>query len=679
MLETGVHATIGGGANQSSYASGVLRLTLLARRRSSRRSSTGDRGETSVGVRELQKCSLPSTSTYVPNLAFHFEDHHTRVDVAATLLSGARLNICLLQLAPTVPQAHDDASRPVAVNALRDLLAGGANHAQPALAEILPGAGPVLIVAPEFALGSGDWGAVDALVRAARRPLVLITGFGATAGQVVLDWQVGAVAGETVRHLSWRQDVNTISSAMRVNGGWCWLHEPGGTTHCITYLKNVLQQAYEAVVLDDLQTGETVLHLRFRDLDLLPLICADVVQPAAQSPASPQARIRAALSQVPADRPALIVGSLLQLGFSPNWAIAIDSLLNTVIAGRTGAVALCNVAYDTPDPDEDKDKWRSLSGVFAPFGELPKGQASLPAARALNAQGVVGAVVRQTHASVTAGLVAWPPYNPINGSFVWRGNMYCPILANGLVAPIVAAPDIAACEVARFLRRHPPEAGTAPRLATGIETIETQLGSSAPPKPADLLNTTLHGVSAAKPFQPDGLNDGEVTSALKAGLHAVATLKSIPGIEWQSSTERTGQLRLEAEDIHLLVWRSSTASRRAMKRDLATWRLHSANHPSLVVLGASRLGDLDDEEIDDQPRDDISMSPNSTATLDAGGSLAEVAGDITAARGRRRVVTLRLSHVADVYADYDAAADNARVTALLDRICGCFGQGARHD
>lgn len=627
-----------------------------------------------MGHRRLAEKRPHKYVGYVPDVAFHFEDHHTRVDVAAGLLSGARLSTCLLQLPPTVQQALGDASRLVAIKALRDLLDGGENHGQPALAGMLPGGGPVLIVAPEFALGSGDWEAVDALVRATHRPLVLVAGFGATVGQVVLDWLSGAVA-ETVRHLGWRQEVNAISSVMRVNGGWCWIHEPGGTTHCITYLKNVLQQTYEAIVLDDLQTGETILHLRFNDLDLVPMICADMVQPAAQNPACPQARVRDALSQVAADRPALIVGSLLQLGFNPNWAIAIDSLLNTVLVGRAGAVALCNVAHDEPDADEATDKWRSLSGVFAPFGELTRGQANLPAARALNAQGVVGAVVRQTHASATAGLVGWSPYNPVNGNLVWRGNMYCPILASGLAAPIAAAPDIAACEVARFLRRYPAEPGTALRVTAGIEAIRTQLSSSDPPKATDLLNATLEGVDPKTPIDPDGLNDGEVAGALKTGLHALATLKSIQGIEWQASTERAGQLRIEAQDINLLVWRSPTSSRRAMKRDLATWRLRGANHPPLVVLGASRLGDLDDEEINDQARDDITMAPTSTANLDAGGTLAPVAGDVTAARGRRQVATLRLSHVADVYTDYDAAEDEARVMALVDRIGDCFGEG----
>ena len=428
----------------------------------------------------------------VPDLDFHFANNRTRVEVASALLSAAgHLNLCLLQLPPSIEAIATDASRPLALNALRDLLAGGPAHATPALQQMVPGAGPVLIVAPEYAFGFPDWAAINALVRCAKRPLVLLAGFGATPAQTVLDWQAAGDAGGKERLLSWRQDVNPISPAMRVNGGWCWIHDPASTTQCLIYLKNVLQQAVEAIQLPDLQVGEVILHLHFADLDLFPLICADLIQPAAQHAGSPQARVQQILADVSTARPALVVGSLLQCGFNPNWAIAIDALLNTVLVGRPGAVALSNIAHDTPLADEEHDKWRSLSGVFAPYGALPKGQDNLPAARALNAQGIAGAVVRHTHGCATAGVVGWSPYNPINGALAWRGNMYCPIIADGLAAPIAPPPAAAAYEIVRFLRRHPPGPGSAPQLAHGIALIEAQLNENAPPRPDAMLGATL--------------------------------------------------------------------------------------------------------------------------------------------------------------------------------------------
>lgn len=607
----------------------------------------------------------------MPNLNFQFEQDHTRVDVGYALRTGGGLNICLLQLSSTIDEALCDAARPIAVSVLRDLLQGP-NHPQPALQQLLPGGGPVLVVAPEYALGSGDWNAVDRIVRATNRTLVLVTGFGATIGQTVLDWQTGGAEGGTQRHLAWRQNDHPVSGVMRVNGGWCWVHEPNGSTHCIAYLKNVLQQAFEAVAIPDLQGGQTFLHLRFDDLDILPLICADLVQPAAQNPTSPQARIQRMLVNLPNDRPTLIVGSLLQTGFNQNWAVAIDSLLNTVLAGRSGAVALCNVAHDMPVAHENHDKWRSLSGVFAPHGTMTRGQASLPATRALNAQGVVGAVVRRTAPSATAGLVSWAPYNPVNGNFVWRGNMACPINDEGLSLPVVIAPCAAACEIARFLRRHPPDPGSAPRLAEGILEIDEQLQRSDSPDPASLLSSTLVGTSSAKPIDPDALDDGEVMSALKTGLHALATLKSIEGIVWQTDPSMAGQLRIEKQDRHILVWRSPSESPRALKRHLSQWRLNGGVHPYLVVLGSTRMGDLADGEVEEDRRDDITVAPAVDTVLCAGGSLAQSFSDITVAKGMRRVAGLGLSHVAAIYADYDSAEDDVRIAELLDRIGALF-------
>jgi hypothetical protein len=604
----------------------------------------------------------------VPLINFEFAADHTLVEVATSLLTNGELNVCLLQLPKAIDEALLDETRPVAVNALRDLLIGGPNHPVPALQQLMPGGGPVVVVAPEYALGSGDWQAIDAIVRESKRPLLLLTGFGATIGQTILDWSVDDAGDGTQRHLAWRQDQNPISGPMRVNGGWCWIHEPGGTTQCLVYIKNVLQQADEAVQLPDLQTGATLLHLRFNDVDVTPVICADLIQPAWLNQASPQARIQRLLNTLPNDRPALVVGSLLQVGFNQNWAVAIDALLNVVLAGRKGAVALCNVAHDVPVANEDNDKWRSLSGVFAPYGEMTHGQASLPAVRPLNAQGVAGAVVRQTHPIVTAGIVSWPPYDPINGKFVWRGNMVCEIHPVGLMAPIRVAPTIAACEIVRFLRRHGAGPRSAPRLDAGIQELAGHLKGSGLPSPATVLQMTLGGVNTKKIAEPDQLNDPDIISALRSGLHALATLKSIPGIGWQPSPTEMGQLRIDAQNRDVLVWRSPSDSPRAMRRQLATWRLSGGDHPDLVVFGSTPMGDIADGAIEEDRRDDISLAPGVNTGLAVGGSLASRAGDITVPKMPRNVACLGLTHIASVYAEYEAAEDTLRVTELLHRI-----------
>lgn len=608
----------------------------------------------------------------MPDLNFEFQENYTSVQVSCALRPRGGLNLCLLQLPASIDEALEDLSRPTALNVLRNLLEAEPDGMGPALSTIAPGGDPVLIVAPEWALGSVDWSAVDALVRGVSRPLILVTGFGVSLGEAVLEWHEASSGNGTVRHIAWDQTRNGISPAMRVNGGWCWIHEPNGQTHCITYLKNVLQQSYEAIELDDVQPHDTLLHLRFGDLDLFPLICADLLMPAGQNGNSPQARLHRKLESLNNDRPVLIVGSLLQKEYNQNWGIAIDSLLNHVLAGRQGVVALCNVAYDKPVSDEADDKWRGLSGVFASFTEMPRGQKSLPATRALNAQGIAGAVVRGTHPSVTAGIVYWPPYTPVTSLLIWRGNMVCPIQSTGMMLPVTPAPNKVTYEIERFLRRYPPSTNAAPRLKEGIAEIGERLRTIQSAGSSAFLNAILEGTDSNKPVDPDAIYDPEVISALRAGLHALATLKSIDGIDWQDSPGAAGQLIVRSQNRHLLIWRSHSESPRALKRLLGEWRDRGGPHPPLVVLGATRYGDIDSGEITPERRDDISATPRGNIDLRAGGSLAPVTGDIGALRGMRRVAGLGLSKAAAVYADYVASEDDERVAELLAQIASVF-------
>jgi hypothetical protein len=610
----------------------------------------------------------------VPDVTFHFTDRVTRVEVSASQLAAGRLGVCFLQLPASLNEIAGDENRPLAVATLRDLIVGGPDHQVPALSRMIPGSDPVVIIAPEYAYGSGDWAQVDAQVRATTRPIVLLAGFGATIGQEVLNWHAAGAGGGSERHLAWSQVDGPISDIQRVNGGWCWLHVPGETTHCIAYLKNVLEQSVEAVEIPDLQEGRTILHLAFNDVDIFPLICADLLQPAAQNAGSPQGRIRQALNTTAVNRPALVVGSLLQHGYNVNWVTAVNSLLNTVLTGRPGAVALCNIAADEPKADETHDKWRSMSGFYVPFDALPKGQEDLPAVRALNDIGIAGGVVRATQACATTGLVSWGPFTPIQGKFAWRGNISCPIGSSGLAALNGAPPPPAGGEIVRFMRRHPPPTNVARRLPHGVTLVVEQLNGTNAPTPEALLDATLSGVGSARSQDPDKLHVPETSAALKAGIHALATLRSIDDISWQPNAKLTGQLRL-ANGKHILVWRSPDKTRRAMRRDLAAWRLLPGHdHPDLIVFGAGPHGDLAEGEIPQDRRDDITSAPAAGAELAAGGSLSARDGDFTTAQGVRRVAGLGLANIADVYADFEEGSDPGRVAALLGRIGECLGE-----
>jgi hypothetical protein len=610
----------------------------------------------------------------VTNLSFTFTPRATSVAIDTPITLEGKLHVCLIQIAPEIGAIATDQGRPAAVLTIRHLLVGGDGHAAAALSEMVPGAQPVLIVLPEYAFGSEDWPALDALVRQANRPLVVVTGFGATSGQVLLDWSATTVLeGETARHLAWDQVADGIGGVRPVNGGWCWIHDPSQGTDCVAYLKNVAEQNFEAVVLADLQFGRTITHLRFNDVDLFPLVCADMLQPMAQHPDSAQARIREALDGLEdPTRPAMVIGSLFQYGYNVNWERAVDSMLNNVMADRPGLVALCNIAHDEPVPEESQDRWRSLSGVYGKWDELTKGQKNLKCGRRLNAPGIVGAVIRRSDSTVVSGPVDWGPYGPVDSKFIWHADMLCPAGPKGLQAPMARPPEQHGCEMARFLRRHPAEIGWSPRVSQGAGQISAHFAAATKPSAPSILDMLLGGVRP-EPADPDALHEAHIEAAAIAGLHSLATMLTVDGVGWQVNEAQAGQLRVAGGERNILIWRDPLKTPAQMRSELGAWRLEATTHPDLIVLGASRFGDMAEGPIEERRRDDVSVAPPASAELGALGALAAGGVDITIPRARRNVAALGLSTVATIYADYDAAiSDGPRVDSLLNRINGFF-------
>ncbi len=605
------------------------------------------------------------------NITDHFGDRITTLSIDLDITVESKLHVCLAQL-PKPPQDAilDDASRPLAVAAAAHLLTGGGGHAGPALSEMAPGNETVLVVFPEYAFGSVDWEAIDAAIRASARPLIVLAGFGATPGGWLIDWAgVATGDGQTRRRLAWRQAGDGIGGIRRVNGGWCWVHVPG-ETHCIVYLKTVAEQSGEAVVLPDLQFGRWITHLCFKDVDLFPLICADMLQLPGDHPDSAQARVAEALLDVPGDRPAMVVGSLFQHGYNINWVRAIDSLLVHVLAGRRGLVALANVADANVSAIEAEDQWRSLSGVFGKWDELTKGQVNLPSGRRVMTTGVIGAVVRHSDPVITSGAVDWGPYGPVDSKFVWHTAMLCPINLDGLVAPVALPPPPHACEISRFLRRHPGAPNWSPRLRAGSVAIAAHLAAGTSPKAKQILNTLLNGPGGGA-VDPDTLHEITQQQAVEHGLHALATLTTIEGNVWQAATGQQGQLSHGASGRHLLVWRDPRKTKMQMRAILSNWQQQAGEHPDLIVMAQSHFGDIDEGAVAEARRDDFSAAPASA--VGAGGRLMAEQSDYTAPRGRRRVSVVSLAAVASVYADYQPGVDDTPlVEALQARLDAAF-------
>lgn len=584
--------------------------------------------------------------------------------------NGGRLNLCVLQLAPSGGDIIDaDAPRPEACAAMSQLLSGGGDHADPVLATFAPGQGPVVIVAPEYAFGHGDWAELDALVRQQQRPVVLVAGFGATPANQVEAWVDGV--GETARELTWNPATAGLAGPRPVNGAWCWVHGFGVDTTCAVLLKNHMEQGTELVALEWIQPGTHLLRLTFEDLDIFPLICADLVQSLADGDQTAIRRVQSVLAaEGDSPTPVLVLGSLLQgVPSNPNWGIAIDNWLNVATLGRPALFAIANVAIDRPQYPESQDAWRSLTGVFGRMSVLPSNQANLRVTRAVGTQNVRGAVLRQTSPYAAAGPLAWPPYVPTGERFFWHAGMGARVAAGGFQAPIARPPETVVTELHRFTRRVPVGDHWCPRVKAGLTDIRTHLDTGQLPEAKELLSSLLHGVMGDLACGVDEVANDPNGTALTQALHSLATLISeAERFAWRPVVGQSGQLVLPEVGANILVWRDPAQSGRQITHLLGAWTKEAVEHPPLIVLAAGPHGQVQEGRILGHPRDNFAAPPEADANLPAAGSLADSLGDITESRARREVTCVRLERITELYVDYEPGEDAARMTAFIEHL-----------
>ncbi len=552
---------------------------------------------------------------------------------------------------------------------MAQLLAGGGDHAAPVITTFAPGQGPVVIVAPEYAFGHSDWPELDALVRQQQRPLVLIAGFGATPANQVEGWAAGT--GETVRQLTWNPATAALAGPRPVNGAWCWVHGFGLETTCAVLLKNHMEQGNELVALEWIQQGTHLLRVKFEDLDLFPLICADLVQSLADGDQTAIRRVQSALAaEGESATPVLVTGSLLQgVPSNPNWGIAIDSWLNVATLGRPALFAIANVAIDRPQYPESQDAWRSLTGVFGRMSALPSNQANLRVTRAVGTQNVRGVVLRLTSPYAAAGSLAWPPYVPTGEKFYWHAGMGAALAADGIQAPVARPPEPVVTELHRFTRRVPVGDDWCPRVKSGLTAIGSHLASGQLPEAKELLSSLLRGVMGDLACGVDEVANDPHGTALTQALQSLATLISeTERFAWRPIAGQSGQLVLPEAGVNVLVWRDPSQSGRQITHLLGAWTKEAIEHPPLIVLAAGPHGQIQEGKILGHPRDNFAAPPEADANLPAAGSLADSPGDITESRARRQVTCVRLERITEIYIDYEAGEDAARMAAFIEHL-----------
>lgn len=591
----------------------------------------------------IARMPLPITASHEGGIA--------TFDIGFGLLERREVQLCLVQANPVeIGVIERDGPRPSVVAALTQLFARLPPGNGTGLDHLLPGRLPTLVVAPEYALGSQDWEAVDAAVRSCPRTLILVAGFGIASGGGIEAW----LDGGDGRHAAWdREAVGPLGSDNRYGAGWCWVHRPGEGTACIVFLKTFLEQAHERQMVR-MRRGMSVLRLRLADLDLFPLICAEVVQAEAPGAPTTRERIRAALEADVRDaHPVLVTASLLQdAPANKNWRRAIDRFVNEISATRRVSFVTCNQACCPCHSLEEVDRWRSLSGAFGPFATFPRGLRGSGGGRPISVPGTAeGVLIRGSGPRVAAGPLSFHEPGPATALDLWRIEYTLPLTEAGLGVRQDVDETAEAHELDRLTRRLPVEPGWNVRLVEGLEAVRRHLAGRAHPLAGDLLSSLLGGTVGTR-VDPDKLEPH--LEIIGEAMHGLAALAGVAGIDWHDAEGRHGQLRLAGSGAHVLIWRDPVRGGQEMLRVLEAWARAPNPHPHLIVVGTGRRQNLPDGPVTGDRRSDLTEPP------------AEP-GDISLPRTQRAVTCIGLQRVADIYMDGSVPAADA-VAALLDLL-----------
>lgn len=488
------------------------------------------------------------------------------------LLVDGDLRLCIVQTeAPDFDAVEQDVSRPQAIELLRRLFR------RDGVMGVCTG--PLVMVLPEYALGSGDWAQVDEVVHNVAIPLVLIVGFGAAQGEHFEQWGCGT--GRTERIAA----TGKLGPDGRYAGGWCWVHQPGEFTRCVAFAKNHPEQNDECFIIE---TAPHSVSLEFADLTLYPMLCADLL---AISPDDPLSRMEdAERESALGPQPLLVTGSLWQdPPYHSLWGTALQRIFNTRVADRT-VLALANHAFDQPVPEEKDDSRRSFSGVFISKDHFPKRSKSTGMLRTLTGEdSYAGFLLRRTTPSYVLASVRWPPFTSGQGAHF------------AIEKKAAAIPSMVAhgCrheyELVRFLRRHRPDPLHA-QYDSGIRRVTEGIGSSF--RGQLLQSTILHGVDHAKVKGSDSDLPQDKAGSVIRGLKGLSALFASEEVEWVPGHPHTqGQAVLKDGSAHLLVWDDAERDAHAMKMALQEWQVANPLHPPLVVLNEPYEDDHLDESV----------------------------------------------------------------------------------
>lgn len=531
---------------------------------------------TIVTGHEILEVSMPFSAPNTP------PDVST-VDVDASWLNAnGELPVCLAQ--PELvgsPAIENDEQRPKSVELASMIFADEAGR--PWLAKRFGDGVSGLLVFPEYAFGSDDFGELNAMISDYPQPLIALAGFGAVSGNK-LRTLLGCCAA------TWPGGTDEIDVECSYNAGWCWIHRGPGNTVCHIFLKNYFEQQDEVALLRAPKVGKHILKVATDDVVFFPLLCADLISDLANKPLG---RIAQALPRtdgggLDANKKVLVVTLLLTN--KPHhglWSQAISAVVE--LHERRAGLCLVNQLAAQLAPDADADQWRCLSGGFIHRQTMPEGpRKPLRSVRYVQTEHASGLILRQPHVGVACGNFRW-----VHGAGVGR-NVWAPdvrrIPVGGILQEMCESAEFQ--ELRRFVQRRRgnitaryPQASSGQLIGDGLNDVLAEMNEDRiSPR---LWPKLLTGVEEPTPsFNADAIDDQSDT--LDRALGAFVAIQQATRATSLAGPPHRGQMLWGEWEI--LVWNSPRHDSRKMQVMLAQCALNHSLEPQLIVVGAGASG-----------------------------------------------------------------------------------------
>jgi hypothetical protein len=484
-----------------------------------------------------------------------------------------------------------------------------------------------LVLIPECAITISNWERVDELVRGLKRTAIVIGGLGYASSAELKEWKEAQPDDEmaTKRIFGFNERAALGTRSMHFNTACSWIHYADGRTNCVISLKNFLEQREEALKEEGLEEGSDLLCLTAPDLVIYPLICAEFT--CTREGDRPLDRVARDIPRRVGGQKILIAG----LAYQNN---EVHTLWQRGLYAATGAArgipviaAIVNNALWFSHPEEIKDKWRCLTGVYVDKSNLLSQERLAPVRCLVDDSTVFGVLARTNMPGVFTGKLSWD-FGGGGTQFIWRANRRALASSDGrLLEPDLG--DAYRDELCRAIRRFSPSLAPAadeydnPMAESeraDLNEIDNHLNSHDQPDAKRLVDTVLQGLRAdmeGVEVDPDTLFINH--EQLIRGLRTIGSIKRMGTTLWQHDVSQEGQLIDSATMVNILVWSDPDHECLAVSRMVEKWSRDFPGKRPLLVLAEGNGGEFEIEGmVKASPSGDLSPRGDTVRASESG-------------------------------------------------------------